>query len=213
MNYIHGTWNLDWQLHGYKAIKGRKAVGSSGFTQLSSLQTTRYSSFPCQIPLCMAETRCLISILLSEWMNEPLWFTVPNACWICPHNLLLTSEWLWLSTSGKAQLCTSHSAQQQNLILDFTSSISWPELWNMPGFMHPTLLCASVCLPRYPLKVLIQPLTVNGVNSFQLPRSCFLINSPTCQHQVNTALIWRGGSQRTLLQKHTEKEPFLPYIN
>ena len=108
---------------------------------------------------------------------------------LCAQNLQLTSEWLCLSTGGKAQLCSSHGVQQQTLILDFISSISWPELWNMPGFMHSTVLCANVSLPHHPLKVLIQLLTVNGVNFFQPPRSCFLINNLTCQHQLNTAFI------------------------
>lgn len=58
------------------------------------------------------------------------------------------------------------------------------------------------CLPLHPLKVLIQPLTVNGVNFFQLPRSCFLINSLTCQHQVNTASVGEGRSRRC--KAHTE---------
>ena len=64
---------------------------------------------------------------------------------LCAHNLQLTSEWLWLSSGGKAQPRSSHGAQQQTLILDFISSISWPELWNMPGFMH-SAFCVPVSL-------------------------------------------------------------------
>ena len=64
---------------------------------------------------------------------------------LCAHNLQLTSEWLWLSSGGKAQPRSSHGAQQQTLILDFISSISWPELWNMPGFMY-SAFCVPVSL-------------------------------------------------------------------
>lgn len=122
--------------------------------------------------------------IISDYSLPP-----PNIWWIS----VPTTSSLPLSGFSLAWVVmhsSSHRAQQHNLILDFVSSISWPDLWNIPGFMHSSLLCVGVCLPLHSLKVLIQQLTVNGVNFFQRPWSCFLINSPACQHQVNTTLIW-----------------------
>lgn len=92
------------------------------------------------------------------------------------------------------------TAAKSHIGFHFQHFLAWTSEYARLYALRP-FVC-QCCLPLHPLKVLIQQLTVNGVNFFQLPWSCFLINSLTCQLQVNTASVWEGRSH--CCKAHTE---------